>query len=531
VAGSSSFTGAVGADPTAPQEVARRYGINRNLTWKLSRVINASGPFASLNHLPGQQGLELAIGAFENAGASREAVAHVRSAVQRFTEVVQVHAGDREHLELTLESMGLLERETATDSIRELAYRGSSGIWGVQARTRVNTAFVAPSASGPDKYDAALVTGLVGFRRLRPSAEWRLLRQQVTDDKGGSLGPVIDELIPRVSGQLPMMLYEFCSPNMPELTMVSDTGAHDILLPGGQVGNRAAFDCYYGYRALGIPAFRAPGNEVGSFGVAVTLPVESVVFDLIFHRSLKIDEAVESQLYGFPNGGPDYPSKQSVRNQLPMSEASGGACRVAAGADHAPGPGYLPASPSACTSGWAGTPRSSAACASRCPTHRWPRRSSCAGRSPPRVDRPRSQHPVRTRHAASPTPCRGAPPHRGGSSTRPGGRCPEPIILEVVQLIARAPGACGLEVSPARTREHDVPRPLRGLRATRPGPTTRHRTRGGRSPWRCRYGAKSWAAGTRKPRARRGSELSRPWGARGWGRLHSRPGLPPRLGQ
>ena len=61
---------AVGADPTAPQEVARRYGINRSLTWKLSRVINASGPFASLNHLPGHQGFESAIGAFESAGAS-----------------------------------------------------------------------------------------------------------------------------------------------------------------------------------------------------------------------------------------------------------------------------------------------------------------------------------------------------------------------------------------------------------------------------------------------------------------------------
>src|ERR1043165_2920698 len=137
--------GAVGADPTAPQEVARRDGLNRNLTWKLSRVINAPGPFASLNHLPGQQGLELAIGAFENAGASREVVAHLRSAVQRFTEVVQSHAGDRQHLERTLESMGLLERETTSDSIRELAYRGNSGIWGVQARTRATAAFVAPS--------------------------------------------------------------------------------------------------------------------------------------------------------------------------------------------------------------------------------------------------------------------------------------------------------------------------------------------------------------------------------------------------
>ena len=104
--------GAVGADPTAPQEVARRYGINRNLTWKLSRVINAAGPFASLNHLPGQQGLELAIGAFENAGASREAVAHVRSAVQRFTEVVQAQpdrADAHHNLGVALREAGRLD--------------------------------------------------------------------------------------------------------------------------------------------------------------------------------------------------------------------------------------------------------------------------------------------------------------------------------------------------------------------------------------------------------------------------------------
>jgi hypothetical protein len=312
--------GAVGADPAAPQDVARRYGINRNLTWKLSRVINATGPFASLNHLPGQQGLELAIGAFENAGASREAVEQLRAAVRHFTEVVQAHAGDREHLELTLESMGLLERETTADSSRELAFRGNSGIWGVQAKTRFTTTFVAPSTARPGKLDAALVAGLVGFRRLRPSVEWRLLRHQITDDKGGSLGPVISELEPYVSGQLPLMLYEFCSPNMPALRMVDDATAHEILLPGGQVGNRAAFDCYYGYRAVGLAGVRSPGNEFGSFGLALTLPVENVVFDLIFHRSLAIDESVEALLYGFPHGGPDSPAEQSPQNQLPMSE-------------------------------------------------------------------------------------------------------------------------------------------------------------------------------------------------------------------
>lgn len=312
--------GAIGADPTAPQEVARRYGLNRNLTWKLSRVINAPGPFASLNHLPGQQGLELAIGAFENAGASRESVAQVRSAVQRFAEVVQAHAGDREHLELTLESMGLLERETTSDSIRELAYRGNSGIWGVQARTRATAAFVAPSVMGPDKLDSVVIAGLVGFRRLRPTVAWLLFRQQVVDDKGAGLGPAIEALEPGAGSGTPQLLMDYCSPNMPTLSAVEVPGGRELMLPAGEVGNRATFDCYYGYRVRGVPAFRSPGNELGSFGVAITLPVEHVIVDLIFHRSLAVDRTAEGLLFGFPHGGPDSPSKQSEGNRLPMSE-------------------------------------------------------------------------------------------------------------------------------------------------------------------------------------------------------------------
>src|SRR5579862_1117018 len=99
--------GGVGADPESPQEVSKRFGINRNLAWKLSRVINASDPFSTLNHLPGYQGIELAILAFEKAGASEDVVGPVRSAVTRLQEVILQHSDGREHLELTLESMGL----------------------------------------------------------------------------------------------------------------------------------------------------------------------------------------------------------------------------------------------------------------------------------------------------------------------------------------------------------------------------------------------------------------------------------------
>ena len=72
---------AIGANPETPQDVARKYNINRNLTWKLSRVIGAQDPFAALNHLPGQPGIELSIGAFEKAGAPTAAVGNLRTAM------------------------------------------------------------------------------------------------------------------------------------------------------------------------------------------------------------------------------------------------------------------------------------------------------------------------------------------------------------------------------------------------------------------------------------------------------------------
>jgi hypothetical protein len=159
----------VGADPSVPQDVSRRFDLNRNLTWKLARVIGAPDPLAALNHLPGQAGMELAIEAFERAGAPPAITESVRSAMSEFAAVVKEHAGDREQLELTLESMGMIEADAATISGRELAFRGNSSVWGVQARTRLTTMMVAPGK--PGTHDYIMLSGLVGLRRLRPELD------------------------------------------------------------------------------------------------------------------------------------------------------------------------------------------------------------------------------------------------------------------------------------------------------------------------------------------------------------------------
>jgi hypothetical protein len=307
--------GAAGADPTTPQDVSRRYKLHRNLTWRVSRALNEREPFASLNYLPGDQGIELVIAAFEAAGASRETAEQVRAAVRRFNEVVRAHADNREQFELSLESMGLLERETTAATGRELAFRGNSSVWGVQARVRMCAAFVAPSASGPDKLDLVGISGVVGFRRLRPSVEWTLVRNKLRNDDGSNLDMGVETGLE--PGQA-SVLSEFCSPNMPALSVTHESGMREVILPAGEVGNSAAFDCYFGCRVPAVAATRSPGNEVGNIECDVPLPAENVVFDLIFHASLAIDKTVEAALYGFPRGTPDWPWKRA--HKLLMNE-------------------------------------------------------------------------------------------------------------------------------------------------------------------------------------------------------------------
>ncbi len=64
----------VGADPAHPQEVARQLNLNKNLTWKISRIIRASDPAGAVPHIPGKAGMTILLDSFKKAGASIHAI-------------------------------------------------------------------------------------------------------------------------------------------------------------------------------------------------------------------------------------------------------------------------------------------------------------------------------------------------------------------------------------------------------------------------------------------------------------------------
>ncbi len=313
--------GGMGADPEAPQEVSKRYGINRNLAWKLSRVINAADPFSTLNHLPGYQGIELAIQAFERAGATGEAIEPVRAAVTRLQEVITDHAGGREHLELTLESMGLFERDTMAESGRELAFRGNSMVWGVQASTRWTATFFGPGGSA-DTMDMTVVSGIVGFRRLRSTVQWRLQRIRTYNDRGGVLLPEtdIEQFEPKAPSDAPQQIREFCSPHTPDLVVHDTPEGREVLLPPGPVGNRGAFDIFTGTILRGLPRYRTDSERTASKATSIMLPVETLIHDVIVHRDIVLPNEIEVALNGFPFGSIDDPRTRGASHALPINE-------------------------------------------------------------------------------------------------------------------------------------------------------------------------------------------------------------------
>ncbi len=279
-----------GADPASPGDVARRLGLNRNLTWKLAKVLGEVDIYTALQHLPGDEGIEILTGAMERVGVGPPQIKVFSSAIAKFEEVVRVHAGDRNTLELILDSMGGAGSASRLEQSRKLAFRGNSGLWGLQARVRSTTTVVAPNPDDPSMIDLAIAGGVVDFRRLRPGIRWQLFRPRQYHDDGtpfelGAREVPIDPSSTDPSS--PMLIRAFCSPNMPEIRAVRSRLGWDYEMGDGPVGNLGAFTCFFGriVRRATVSHYteQDPFLDLLSH---VTMPVETMMFDVLVHQDL-----------------------------------------------------------------------------------------------------------------------------------------------------------------------------------------------------------------------------------------------------
>lgn len=281
----------VGVAPSEPQDVARRLGVNRNLTWKVSKVVCSPDLYHALQHLPGSEGLDIFLGAVEKAGGSAESVAHVRKAQVEFDRVIELHTGDRATLELILDSMGGVGSAERLEQSRKLAFRGNSGVWGAQARVRATMVLMSPNADNPDKLDSGMVGGVFDFRRLRPNIRWPMFRPRWFHDDGTPWAHLpsaeaFDPTYANTSG--PKLIGDFCSSDTAGIVLSNDSRGQAYVFEDGPIGNVGATTCVFGTVSRSVfPRYRTAEDAVGDLTTQILMPVESLMFDVVLHKDLE----------------------------------------------------------------------------------------------------------------------------------------------------------------------------------------------------------------------------------------------------
>ncbi|MBO6740209.1 MAG: hypothetical protein JJ916_10145 [Phycisphaerales bacterium] len=286
----------VGSDPTKPQDVSRKYKLNKNLTWKLARIIQSREVYEAVPLIPGASGMEIFLDTMEKAGASAGSLSQVREALASYESMIEVHVGDRATLELMLDSMGGTEQQLLKS--RKLSYQGNTGLWGVRAKSRITAQFLAPNPEQPDVLDAVQIAGLQQVRRLREIPRWSVFRiGKYEDDSRRSERFAIDDQ----EADTPGLMRDFCRGEMPEIHIDERDDGIFYDLGEGPIGKTGEFSCYFGYGYTRfVPRYTSNAGSRGSLYCAVSMPVEQVMFDLFVHRDLPEARNAVAAIYGKP---------------------------------------------------------------------------------------------------------------------------------------------------------------------------------------------------------------------------------------
>lgn len=317
----SESLAAAGADPQDPQSISRRLGLNKNLSWKISKIVSVDDPSAALQQMPGAAGVKIFLSGLERAGVNAAHVQTAREAVQEYERLIEVHSGDRATLEMMGSELSPAGRQQRDEHHRKLLFQGASYVWGAQARVNLKVGIVGPSGE-PGMLDFASINALVDFRRIRPDVTWVMASRQSTNDDGTKMSTSASEPIdPRFAGpdRAPLM-GDFCSQPLPELRRVEGPECTSFELVEGPVGNTGALTCVVGAIQRSIPYYRTPANEWGEHSARSDIPAELLLMDVFFHRDFTFASKPETALYSELGAAVLYPGRGRSRYRLPLNE-------------------------------------------------------------------------------------------------------------------------------------------------------------------------------------------------------------------
>lgn len=279
----------IGVDPTKTRESSRELGLNRGLTWRLTRMVRGADGALAVADVPATPSMAKFFDACRGRGVPESAIGSAVAALDRFEAAVSACSGDRKTL-----SMLVANRQGRADPVeqeraRRKLFEGGGAVWGVQAQARFVSVFLFPAKDDPSQIDVGHVTGYVGFRRLR-AIPWPMSYEAVRSREGRAVAfqkqPLFPVDGPEGSAQL---IRDFCDPHDPDIRVSTLGDLKRFELAAGPVGNAGVATCVFGsYLRHLYPRVESDEHAYASFTVLLETPVERVMFDMFVHRDIEL---------------------------------------------------------------------------------------------------------------------------------------------------------------------------------------------------------------------------------------------------
>jgi len=274
----------------SPHDVYQVLGLDKKLGWRIYKIIHEDDLYFAAQFVPGKHSFGRFIKSCKNKGVEKTFLDDALRAVEDFYEIIDVHSGDRQSMDMMLMASSRDGRDQGYNTLRKQAYYNQSHLLGLQAETQLDSWFFGPSAV-EGMLDVAEVKGLFDIRRNRPGVKW------VIDTPCFFTGTEHEEqfftetIFPQATCSLlekVPFLEKYCSEPLPSLKAVTSQSCGPVYeLEEGPVGNTNLIDTVTGTVSRGIfPVDPHEGEEHHEVSVKLYTPVQNLVLDLFFHETM-----------------------------------------------------------------------------------------------------------------------------------------------------------------------------------------------------------------------------------------------------
>jgi hypothetical protein len=291
----SAVRGVIGGLPQAgalrkAADLQRCLEIDSKLAWQVHKLAFAVDPTAGSLHFPKSVSMMRFLDAAAKRGASADRVESAQEAMAELDQLIKVHAGDRGAFDSMLSGLHAGASEELDMFHKRAAFNASSHFLGVQAKVNLGCTVYHPSASDPERFDALVLHGKLGLRRLRRGTSWIASWVRAADEDDIKLQPVVREPLEPEAEALHgvSLLTEFCSKPLPKIlqTPVSDDTINFEISNDG-IGNAQAVTAILGdvYRRAFV-RYRDAHNRIQCSRITVRTPSAVLVQDVLVHEGL-----------------------------------------------------------------------------------------------------------------------------------------------------------------------------------------------------------------------------------------------------